>query len=140
MSKEKSENRKEEYLDRAMEHWNGPAGHHNCAQSVLHPFAEDCGISEQKADQLTSQFGSGMKMGGCCGAITGGLMAIGMLGGGDSEYRVFMDRMRKKHHNLVNCSDILKKDKAPAGDFRSACDRMVSDAVENVCYCMWGWE
>ncbi len=146
MSEYEQKNRGKDYLASAMEHWNGPAGHHNCAQSVLHPFAGECGISEEKADQLTTLFGSGMKMGGCCGAITGGLMAIGMSGGGDSEYRIFMDCIRKGHHDLVNCSDILRKDTVPAGDNRSVCDRIVFDAVENVRaalrggYNFYGWE
>ncbi len=135
-----------DYLDLAMQHWNGPAGHHNCAQSVLFSFAEEGGISENQADRIASLFGSGMKMGGCCGAITGGLMAIGLLGGGDRAYRIFMDCIRKGHHNLVNCSDILRRDTVPAGDGRSVCDRIVFDAVENVRaamqggYHFYGWE
>ncbi len=146
MSEEKQPDMQKDYLTCAMQHWNGPAGHHNCAQSVLFPFAGECGISEEKADQLASLFGSGMRMGGCCGAITGGLMAIGMLGGGSEEYRIFMDCIRKGHNNLVNCPDILKKDKVPAGDRRTCCDRIVYDAVENVLaamrggYRFYGWE
>ncbi len=140
------ENGQKDALDCAMEHWNGPAGHHNCAQSVLYPFAEEGGISGRQADGIASLFGSGMKMGACCGAITGGLMAIGLLGGGDREYRIFMDCMRKGHHDLVNCTDILRRDRSPVGDSRTPCDRMVYDAVENVRaallggYHFYGWE
>ncbi len=100
---------------------------HNCAQSVLMAFAEDCGISEEKACQLGRHFGSGMKMGGCCGAITGGLMVIGMLDGGEEEYSRFMKEMRGKHDNLVNCPDLLGS-RNPA----SQCGRLVSDAVSAV--------
>ncbi len=146
MNEENQQAGQRDELNLAMEHWNGPAGHHNCAQSVLFPFAEEGGITEKQADRIASLFGSGMKMGACCGAITGGLMAIGLLGGGDREYRIFMDCIKKGHNGLINCSDILRKDRVPAGDGRSVCDRIVFDAVENVRaamrggYQFYGWE
>ena len=32
----------------------------NCAQSVLVPFAAECGMSEEEAMRLASSFGAGM--------------------------------------------------------------------------------
>ncbi len=118
---------KKNYQKRAAELFSHSSVHYNCAQSVLMAFAEDCGISEEKACQLGRNFGSGMKMGGCCGAISGGLMVIGMMDGGEEEYRRFMKDMRSGHDNLVNCSDLLR-----SGNRANQCDRLVSDAVSAV--------
>ena len=58
--------------------------HYNCCQSVLIPFCRECGISEETAYRLGSQFGGGMKMGSVCGAVTGALMVLGMTGPSNS--------------------------------------------------------
>ncbi len=120
------------YIDRAKELREDAQTHYNCAQSVIIPYSDECGISEEKAYQLGLFFGRGMKMGGCCGAITGGLMVIGMLGGTDEQYRAFMDDMRRGHDNMVNCSDLLRKNKELGGDQKTHCDNMVYEAIENV--------
>ncbi len=132
MSQEDKKSVKEEYLECASRLRNDKDAHYNCAQSVLIPFAADCGLSEEKARELGTNFGSGMKMGACCGAITGGLMVIGMMGGGDEQYRTFMDSMRRDHDGLVNCSDLLRKNAEAGGDKKTHCDNMVYEAVEKV--------
>ena len=38
--------------------------HFNCCQSVLVPFADQCGLSKEAAYQLGAHFGAGMKHGG----------------------------------------------------------------------------
>ncbi len=124
MSKRNLSAEKKTCRTRAEKLFGDPFVHYNCAQSVLIPFAEDCGISEEQARALGTHFGSGMKMGGCCGAITGALMVIGLLGGGEEEYRRFMKEMRSKHENLVNCSDLLRSNSRA-----TQCDRLVTDAV-----------
>lgn len=53
---------------------------YNCAQAVLLAFAEDIGIDEQTAVQISAPFGGGMgRMREVCGAVSGMLMAQGML-------------------------------------------------------------
>ena len=52
-----------------------------------------------------------MKMAATCGAITGALMVIGLLGGGDEEYRAFMTAMKQNHEGMTNCGDLLKKER-----------------------------
>ena len=59
--------------------------HYNCCQSVLIPFCEVCGISEEAALRMGENFGSGMRHGGTCGAISGALMALGLAGKGAPE-------------------------------------------------------
>ena len=81
-----------------------PNVHYNCAQSVLIPFAADCGLTEEQANRLGAHFGSGMKMGATCGAITGALMVLGMMGGGDEAYRALMAAERESHANVVDCA------------------------------------
>ncbi len=124
MNRENFSESKKDYQRRAAQLFQNSRVHYNCAQSVLVSFARDLGISEEQGYRLGQHFGSGMKMGGCCGAITGGLMVIGMLGGGDKEYRSFMKDMRAEHDNLVDCPDLLRSS--------TSCDRLVSDAVSAV--------
>lgn len=49
----------------------------NCCQSVLCTLGEHTGIDEQTAIRLAYGFGGGMLTGNICGAVTGGMMAIG---------------------------------------------------------------
>lgn len=49
----------------------------NCSQSVLCSLTEETGLDEQTSAQLGTCFGGGMRCGNVCGAVTGGLMAIG---------------------------------------------------------------
>ncbi|HHV36702.1 MAG TPA: C_GCAxxG_C_C family protein [Candidatus Cloacimonetes bacterium] len=50
----------------------------NCAQSVFTVFAESFGLSQEQALKISSTFGGGMSVGSSCGAMTGGLMALGL--------------------------------------------------------------
>lgn len=54
------------------------AGGFNCAQAVLSAFAPRYGLGRDAALRLGGAFGSGMNTGGTCGAVTGGLMVIGL--------------------------------------------------------------
>ncbi len=44
-------------------------------------FADECGLEEEQALKLGSCFGSGMRKGEVCGAVTGALMVLGMIYG-----------------------------------------------------------
>ena len=50
----------------------------NCCQSVLCSLAEHTGLAEPTAVALAVGFGGGMLTGNVCGAVTGGMMAIGL--------------------------------------------------------------
>lgn len=50
----------------------------NCAQSVFKQYCEALGMDVDTALALTSGFGGGMRIGTVCGALTGGLMVIGL--------------------------------------------------------------
>ena len=51
---------------------------HNCAQAVLHTYADIAGISEDEAMNIAGAFGGGMgNMEGTCGALVGaGLVLV----------------------------------------------------------------
>ncbi len=55
---------------------------YNCAQSVAGVFAEEMGLPFETVVQLASPFGGGMgRMREVCGAVSGMLLALGMLRG-----------------------------------------------------------
>lgn len=57
---------------------------YNCAQAVFAAFAPQLGMTEEQALSAGYCFGSGMRKGEVCGAVTGALMAIGLKYGGFS--------------------------------------------------------
>ena len=105
--------------------------HYNCCQSVLIPFCRECGISEETAYRLGSQFGGGMKMGSVCGAVTGALMVLGMTGAGEERAKQFKDAFRAEN-GALDCAELLKCAKEHGEEKKEHCDRMVFLAVELV--------
>ena len=56
----------------------------NCAQSVLAAFAGQLGLAESDLLKLASPFGGGVaRRGHICGAVSGGLMVLGLAQGAD---------------------------------------------------------
>lgn len=107
--------------------------HYNCAQAVFILFAEKKGISAAQATAITANFGSGMRAGLTCGAITGGLMALGLYGVDDAEASAeFMRRMKDLHGGLSNCRDLLREEVHSPAEKKPHCDGMVYEAVEIV--------
>jgi len=54
-------------------------GNCNCSQSVFAAFAPQLSLSQELALKIASPFGGGMAhMDEACGAVTGGLMVIGL--------------------------------------------------------------
>lgn len=53
---------------------------HNCAQAILHTYADVAGIDEEMAMDVANAFGAGMgNMEGTCGALVGAGMVLGMV-------------------------------------------------------------
>ena len=124
----------------------------HCSQSVLAAFADECGITEEEALKLGSCFGSGMRKGQVCGAVTGALMVLGLLYGqksaGDTEGRnvsnkvndLMMDLFKEKCGSYI-CNDLLGYDITSEEEFQCCrdnklftefCHKMVAAAVEVV--------
>ena len=52
---------------------------HNCAQAILHTYADVAGISEEEAMSIAGAFGAGMgNMEGTCGALVGAGLVLGL--------------------------------------------------------------
>ena len=122
----------------------------NCAQSVFLAFAPDLGLSDDLALRLSSSFGGGMgRLREVCGAVSGILMAAGVLYGYTSptddeakaaHYALVQDlagRFRALHGTIL-CRELLGKTGAesPFPETRTAayyaqrpCARFVGDAA-----------
>ena len=52
----------------------------NCAQAILHTYADVVGISDDEAMNMAGAFGAGMgNMEGTCGALVGAGLALGIV-------------------------------------------------------------
>ena len=52
---------------------------HNCAQAILHTYADMAGIDEESAMNIANAFGAGMgNMEGTCGALVGAGLVLGL--------------------------------------------------------------
>jgi C_GCAxxG_C_C family probable redox protein len=76
------------------------------------------GMDYQTAVKVSCGFGGGMNLGSVCGAVTGGIMAIGVKHGGvgmqasmqtSKLVREFGDRFKAQHRS-INCPDVLGVD------------------------------
>ncbi len=124
----------------------------NCAQSVLTPFKNQFGISEEHCLKIACAFGAGMgRQQHTCGAVTGALMVIGLhFGKGkmdDNSKKIntyekaveFMKAFTEKHGS-VNCLELLEglhmsvpeesKEIEARELYSVKCTRYVSDAVQ----------
>lgn len=100
---------------------------HNCSGAVLAAFSEPMGIDDATAVRLTSSFGGGMYVGSVCGAVTGGLMAIGLKCGGPESGvsskaatlgRELAERFKARHRS-IDCRDLTGVDLGNAVLFRT---------------------
>ena len=126
---------------------------YNCAQAVLFSFCEDLGLDKNTALRMASGFGAGMaRKQGTCGAVTGGVMAIGLKHGrGEGQEHAVMEETYRKVRELVwqfeskygtsNCRQLLNCDlNKPEGqryykehDLRNTtCKDCVHSVVESV--------
>lgn len=120
------------YTENALRFRRDASVHHNCAQAVIETFADECGLTQEQAFRLGAHFGGGMKMGSVCGAITGGLMVIGLLGGDEQCRKDFTDAMRQNHEGMTDCRDLLRKNAETGTPKSEHCDGLVCEAVECV--------
>ncbi|MDD5940594.1 MAG: C-GCAxxG-C-C family protein [Lachnospiraceae bacterium] len=122
-----------EVLERSKELRNDHNVHYNCAQGVFIPFAERKGLTKEQAAGITANFGSGMRSGLTCGAITGGLMALGLYGADQpADSAEFFRRMRDLHEGRTSCHDLLAAEVHSPAEKKPHCDGMVYEAVEAV--------
>jgi C_GCAxxG_C_C family probable redox protein len=103
--------------------------HYNCCQSTLLPFCKECGLDEETAMKIAANFGSGMKHGSTCGAVTGALMALGLCGADDKKASQLLRKFKEKNGALT-CAELLALNAKSGGDKKAHCDGVVFDAVQ----------
>lgn len=123
----------------------------DCSQVVLEYFAKDSDISTEGAQKLASFFGGGMGEAETCGAVVGGLMALGLKHGhseSNMEQKETMVQKRaqffeelKKRHSSSRCAELLGHDISKPEEFQKVldegllfnfCPKLVMDVIEIV--------
>lgn len=121
------------HLERAVEVRNDPTRHHNCAQGVLAPFAEECGLDEGLAYRLCSGFGGGLCSGRTCGALVGTIMALGLEGHADrTTVAAIMREFAQRHNGCTDCRDLLRASRERGEIKKEHCDGLVYEGVKTV--------
>ncbi len=108
-----------------------PDRHYNCCQAVLIPFCPETGLSEEAAFALGAHFGGGMRMGSVCGALTGGLMVLGLLGYDQQTCTQLTARFRSRGGS-VDCRDLLRAAHDRGEERQCHCDRQVFEVVADL--------
>ncbi|MCX7013737.1 MAG: C-GCAxxG-C-C family protein [Candidatus Sumerlaeota bacterium] len=76
---------------------------YNCAQSVLYSFCGDFGLDRELALKLATGLGAGIaRRQGTCGAVTGGILVIGLKHGrGERDDKAVADEAYAKAQELM---------------------------------------
>ena len=122
------------YQDRAMERRQiiGPDGKpaYNCCESVATVFAEELGYDEEASMKASTYFRGGMQMGSVCGAITGGLLALGLSGVDDAAaVNEYYRKIRSNHDGMMNCKDLLRVNAEQGGEKMPHCNAMIRECI-----------
>ena len=105
--------------------------HYNCAQAVLVAFAQEMGLTEEQAYNLGAHFGSGMRHGSTCGAVTGALMVMGMMGYDEKAAAALLHQVREGH-GALDCATLLNNSHEKGIARKEHCDGLVFEMVEAV--------
>jgi len=122
----------------------------NCSQAVFSSFAGDFGLDNDIALKISCGLGGGFgRTSGCCGAVTGAILTIGLKYGKykaeDNEskeatykkVKEFINEFKKKYKS-INCTDLLGCDLSTEDGYKEAldkklfkdlCPKLVADAV-----------
>lgn len=115
------------YLDRARALRAITEPHYNCGQSVVVPFAGDAGLTEAQAMGICANFGGGLKRASACGAITGGLVVLGLFGIDNPEE--YYQALRANHEGMLDCAELLRRNRELGGEKKPHCDALVYECV-----------
>jgi len=123
---------------------------YNCAQSVIGAYAAQLGVPEDIALRMAAGFGGGLgRCGEACGALTGGVMVVGLrCGSAEADpvaklrayeaARVFIEAFWARS-GAITCRDLLGVDISDQeayqhareeGRFKSICPGLVRSAAE----------
>ena len=94
--------------------------HFNCFQSVVVPFAKELGLTQEQAYALGAHFGSGMRHGATCGALSGALLVLAAQ---------FIRDFRESH-GATDCATLLKASHDRGEVKKEHCDGLVYEMVQ----------
>lgn len=113
---------------------------YNCAQSVFGACSDECGIDEKAALAIRARFGGGAGCGELCGAISGGIMAIGAAFANDDPHNSakvkklrgeLIQKVRDKY-GVITCRELKAPGKAvPCGDLIEGCAVLADEIINN---------
>ncbi len=103
--------------------------HYNCCQSILVPFRDVTGLSEEESDRLGTLFGGGMHHGGTCGTLTSALMILGLAGFEKDTSTALIEAFKKKHGSTV-CSELLAEIVQSGRERKPFCDGLVFEMTK----------
>ena len=103
---------------------------YNCAQTVAAVFASDAGYDEDTALRAATCFRGGMQMGSVCGAVTGGLLALGLAGIEDRDtVDEYLRKVRQAHAGVVDCGAFVSDAQARGIEKKTCCDALIRECV-----------
>ena len=103
--------------------------HYNCAQSLLVPFRDVTGLSEEQSDRLGNLFGSGMHHGGLCGTLSAAVMILS-LAGYEKETSTALLREFRLKHDSTQCRDLLAASAKREIPKKQHCDGLVYEVTQ----------
>ena len=102
----------------------------NCCQAVASVFAKDASYDEDSCMKAATFFRGGMQMGSVCGAITGGLLALGLSGVDDAAaVNEYYRKIRSNHDGMMNCKDLLRVNAEQGGEKMPHCNAMIRECI-----------
>ena len=120
------------HLTRAKELRATVTPHYNCGQSVILPFAEALGYTEETVMRFAANFGGGMGCGSVCGAVTGALLALGGLNVPEERREELLQHFAAAHGSL-NCADLVCGLEKGTPERKCLCDALVTECLNFVC-------
>lgn len=106
-----------------------PEVHYNCCQAILVAFADQMGLTPQQANDLGAHFGSGMRHGSTCGAVSATLMVLGSLGYDEKEAGQILRQFRQRH-GALDCATLLSGAKERGEPRKTHCDALVLEMAQ----------
>lgn len=115
---------------------------YNCAQCVLLICGKDRGLTEAEMISIAAGFGGGVRCGEICGAISGGVMALGlakMYKGDDlaamkaesAELTKKCVAAFKEKFNAVRCDELKNQLQIPCNDLIAAAAEIADEMIKN---------
>jgi C_GCAxxG_C_C family probable redox protein len=104
---------------------------HNCAQAILHTYADVAHISEEEAMEIAAAFGGGMgNMEGTCGALVGAGIVLGLVNKDKVKSMKQMRQVMSKFQERNGATQCKLLKGVSTGVVLRQCPLCVADAAE----------